>query len=163
VDGRGKHTDRIHAIKEDSVKTVKQHIRYFPRYRSHYNLRDNPHKTYINSVNIVEDMYRLYCKKCEENNVVPVKVSMYQYIFNKYLNIAFKLPISDTDTLMIIKIIHLKKYLYNMVHLLEAQQAYGTLKEAKKSSHDEDSDTLIAAFNLQQALPTPHLATEIVF
>jgi hypothetical protein len=35
VDGRGKHTNRIHAVKEDVVEILKQHIRSFPRYRSH--------------------------------------------------------------------------------------------------------------------------------
>jgi hypothetical protein len=80
VDGMGKHTNRIHSVKEDAVATVKQHIRSCPRYRSHYSLRDNPHKTYITSVNNMEDMYRLYCEKCEESNVVPFKrfhVSVY--------------------------------------------------------------------------------------
>jgi hypothetical protein len=165
VDSRGKHTNRIHAVKEDVVETVKQHIRFFPRYRSHYSLRDNPHKTYITSVNSVEDMCRLYCKRCEESNVVPAKGSMYRCIFNKHFNIAFKLPRSDTCR-------HFDEYkicrteempLQHRVHLLKAQQAYDTLKEARKNSHDEDSDTLVIAVDLQQALPTPHLATETVF
>lgn len=72
-DGRGKHTNRICAIKEDAVETVKQHIKSFPRFRSHYSLRDNSHKTYITPVNRVEDMYRLRCKKCKGNNTVPGK------------------------------------------------------------------------------------------
>ena len=59
IDGRGKH-----AIKNDDIETAKQHrpIRSFPRYRSHYSLRDNPHKSYITSLTSVENMYRLYCK-----------------------------------------------------------------------------------------------------
>jgi hypothetical protein len=64
---------------------------------------------------------------------------------------------------MNIKIVERKKCLYKTVHLLKAQQAYDTLKEARKNSHDEDSDTLVTAVDLQQALPTPHLATETVF
>jgi hypothetical protein len=38
-----------------------------------------------------------------------------------------------------------------------------TLKEARKYSHVEDSDTLVIAVDLQQAFPTSYLATESVF
>ena len=68
---------------------------FFTRCRLHYKLTVNFHKTYIMSVNSVADMYKLYCKKYEENNILLVKVP-FSGIFLIHPLILLKVPRYDS-------------------------------------------------------------------
>lgn len=84
--------------KIDSVKRkqVTEHIKMFPKYRSHYSRNSNYKTRYLSPELNIKKMYDLYIKHCEEKKIIPVKHSYYRYIFNTEFNLRFHRPNSDT-------------------------------------------------------------------
>ena len=116
-------------------------------------------------------MYRLYREKCGEENVDPIKESMYRKFFVENFNLRFGQPKSDTC-----KTCHQyngriaaetdpvsKQQLKTewVVHKAKAKQAYDRMKEDEQRAIN--GEILMLTFNLQQALPTPSISTSIVF
>ncbi|KAJ4447761.1 hypothetical protein ANN_09769 [Periplaneta americana] len=165
LDRRGKHHNSPHACKEQDVELVKKHIRLFSRYKSHYSLSQNPNRQYILSASSVEEMHWLYIIYCNENETVPLKLHKYRYIFNNDFNIGFKLPRSGTCKICdkAVNVPLEDTPLSHRIHLQKAQMAYRRLSEAKKMALVDTCDTLVISMDLEQALPTPMLSTEVVF
>ena len=62
MDKRGRHTPG-NKTPEDDLHFVKEHIRSFPQYQSHYSRADNPHRQYLSPELTITKMYRLYRQK----------------------------------------------------------------------------------------------------
>lgn len=170
-DKRGKgQTHR--KMKDETRNSVINHIKKFPRYRSHYSRKDNAHTKYLSSDLNVKMMYDLYKKACEEENKSPAKLSYYRFIFNNEFNLRFHRPLSDTcsrcdkyqniikhstDTS---KIAESKVQLD--VHQRKAEKAM-TMKKKDIETYKSSTDTMVICLDLQQTLPTPLLATSKVF
>lgn len=171
VDQRGKQPS-VNKIDQDSRNFIIQHIKQFPRYRSHYSQKDNSDTRYLSPELNISKMYSLYKEKCVESNKVPTKLSYYWRIFNKEFNLRFHRPHTDTcsrcDSLQnIIKHstneVHVKSAKVSLeIHQREAEKACKA-KDLDVITHKNRTDTAVVCFDLQQTLPTPLLATSRVF
>ena len=100
-DGRGKHRNRPHSIPEEVKQKIREHIKKFPRRKSHYSRSDKKKSEYLNDGLSIARMYQLYLQKYEpqvqEVQAKPeVKEWLYRKIFNEEFNLSFGYPRSDT-------------------------------------------------------------------
>ncbi|KAG8294522.1 hypothetical protein J6590_101351, partial [Homalodisca vitripennis] len=61
-------------VSEVRKTAVKQHIKEFPKYVSHYPRKDNPHTKYLSPNVTLKQIYDLYCDECKEKGDEPVKL-----------------------------------------------------------------------------------------
>ena len=85
-DQRGRHKPG-NKTKPDTVDSVVAHINSFPRYKSHYSRKDNPHRQFLNPY--IQKMYQLYKEKCERENVQAASEWIYRKVFNEKFNLSF--------------------------------------------------------------------------
>lgn len=97
ADQRGKHIPD-NKFSEERTNFVKNHIKSFPVYRSHYCRVDNPNKKFLHHGLNLSMMYRLYKERMTENNLESeiVSQSVYEKIFYTDFNLSFKPPHKDT-------------------------------------------------------------------
>ena len=100
-DGRRKHRNRPHSIPEEVKQKIREHIKKFPRRKSHYSRSDKKKREYLNDGLSIARMYQLYLEKYEpqvqEVQAKPeVKEWLYRKIFNEEFNLSFGYPRSDT-------------------------------------------------------------------
>lgn len=81
-------------LDEERKNLVKDHINSFPRIEPHYCRKDS-NKQYLSPELNVTQMYRLYLEWCHENEVEPVKESMYRHIFVTDFNLQCFIPKKD--------------------------------------------------------------------
>ena len=79
---------------------VKEHIESFPKYRSHYSRKDNPHRSYLSPTLSTSKMFELYKTKCSEVEMEPVSEWMYRKIFNTEYNLCFGRYDDEINVLM---------------------------------------------------------------
>jgi hypothetical protein len=170
-DRRGKHGSHKR-LTDEQLLSVRNHIDKLPKYSSHYSRMKNPDRMYLNPGLTMSDLYKLYCKYCDDEHVQPVKKWAYTKIFNTEYNLAFKQPSTDTcstcDRLQcainsansdddkkqsaLEKEVHLRK-------ADSARDAYRIDVEDVKFS----TSSVCIVFDLQKTLPTPKLQTSKVF
>lgn len=94
-DYRGRGSNNL--ISETLRQTVRTHIELFPICESHYCRKDSK-KLYLDSQLNQSKMYELYLDYMTKNHpdLLPVKASMYKYIFCTEYNRSFQLPKKDT-------------------------------------------------------------------
>ena len=110
-------------------------------------------------------MYRAYVEKCEGDNTHPVKASFYTNIFKSEFNISFKPPLQDTCQIcdrQLASAPDAPPDPTTMLHLARAQAAKDAFKADKAASVELDAPACVT-MDLQQALPTPHISTSVVF
>lgn len=171
VDQRGKQPS-VNKIDQDTRDFVIQHIKLFPRYRSHYSRKDNSNTRYLCPELNITKLYSLYKEHCVENNKVPAKLSYYRRIFNTEFNLRFHKPHTDTcsrcDSLQnIIKHSANEASVNSAKIALEIHQRKANkateAKDLDVTMHKNMTDTTVICFDLQQTLPTPLLTTSKVF
>ena len=86
-DERGRHPPKNKTT--DEKIEVKEHIRSFPHYKSHYSRKDNPHRQFFSRSLSIQVMYRLYKETCEEKHTQPVSQWVYRRVFNESFNLSF--------------------------------------------------------------------------
>lgn len=176
-DGRGMHKNQP-KISERLKNIVREHIRSFPAYTSHYS-REKSSRHYLSPDLNISSMYRLYTENCKEIKVASLKEFQYRKIFNEEFNLAFHHPANDTcakcDRL------NLRLRSYNKTNLTEnelqekitienelnnhlemAQNCYENKKKDKERSK-LDSSYVTISFDLEKCLPTPFLRNGISF
>lgn len=95
TDKRGKASS-VNKINQETRNAVIQHIRMFPKYKSHYSRKDNMNTRYLSPDLNIAKLLKLYKEYCEENNHVAVKLSYYRHVFNTEFNLRFHRPHTDT-------------------------------------------------------------------
>ncbi|XP_072394757.1 uncharacterized protein [Diabrotica undecimpunctata] len=166
IDKRG-HKEPTNKI---DVTKVKEHIKSFPCYKSHYTLCDAPDRKYLNPDLNIRKMYQLYKEKCEQEGSESVKEKMYYHVFSSNFNLHFKPPSKDTCQLC--------DSLYNTIrcgnndedihkaktnkeiHLRKAKLARDSLNKDKNLA---DENIYVLTFDLQKALPFPKLSTSVAY
>ena len=68
--------------------TIRDLIKPFPKVESHYS-SVSTNREYLESHLTVSKMYNFYKEKCINDNIEPVKKSMYYHIFSTELNVGF--------------------------------------------------------------------------
>ena len=155
-DQRGKHKNRPHAISEEAKRKIREHIKTFPRRKSHYSRADNRKREYLNEGLSISRMYLLYLEKYEpqvkETGAKPEVEWLYRKIFNEEFNLSFGYPRSDTcETCDLLQVtIYASKseaeraelQLELATHQEKASQGYRLLRadtEATKSTGDHST------------------------
>ena len=87
-DQRGRH-EPSNKTSEASIRVVKEHIEMFPRYRSHYSRKANPHREYLSPDLSLTKLYSLYQNFCKENNHATVSEWVYRKVFTDQYNLFF--------------------------------------------------------------------------
>ena len=81
-DQRGRH-EPPNKTSEARIRVVKEHIEMFPRYRSHYSHKANPHREYLSpdlTVTKIRSLYQDFCK----NNHAAVSECVYRKVFTTF-------------------------------------------------------------------------------
>ena len=168
-DKRGKHVP-WNKLDESSIEKVKEHIKSFPCYKSHYCRRETE-KEYLSPSLNMSKMYELYEMNCKDQGIKPVCISVYGGIFNKEFNLSFKPPNKDTcktcDLLSTQKKAEQSKpqssrnsdFLNEVTekrehHLHESENARAKLNDDKKGPLNDETKITIT-LDLQRTLPTP--------
>ena len=81
-------------ISDKRKKSVRDHIWSFSAVESHYT-RSKTERKYLPRDLSVTKMYLLYKENMDKEDKEPVKLSMYQNIFNSEFNIGFHIPKKD--------------------------------------------------------------------
>ena len=175
-DGRGKHRNRPHSIPEEVKHKIREHIKKFPRRKSHYS-RSDKKREYLNDGLSIARMYQLYLEKYEpqvqEVQAKPeVEEWLYRKIFNEEFNLSFGYPRSDTcETcdLLHVAILASRSDVERegnqdelASHQEKASQGYGILCRNTDASKSVRDHTLLT-FDLMQNLPVPTLTHGSMF
>lgn len=181
-DNRGRHSNRPNKINEGIVAQIDEHIRSFPRRKSHYGREDNQKRYFLSSELNIAKMYRLYLEKfepeqyalledCKEMKPI-VTYDFYCRQFNLNHNVSFGNPRTDTcqkcdrlNNLIAAEEIPENKGLLvteRQVHLQKADIFYSKLREYSNLAK-EDETVEVLCFDYQQNLPLPHIPSGDVF
>lgn len=171
-DKRGKHHTRPNRIPEISKEPVREFLSSIPKYVSHYTRKQNPHRHYLSPELNEKKLYDLYVTFVAERAIQPVTFRTFREIFVTEFNLHFGHPRLDTcktcDKLAVIIDSEMDEDTKQQakhdksVHLCRAEAAQCCMKsDFTLAKTDQDVWTL--AFDLQQALPTPHIQTSVVF
>ena len=68
---------------------MKEHIRSFPKYKSHYSRASNPHRQYLSPDLSITKMHVLYVDVCSTQGKHAVSEWVYRKIFNETFNLSF--------------------------------------------------------------------------
>lgn len=116
-------------------------------------------------------MTKIWSLYCEQNDV-PASIKIYREVFNK-TGLKFKSPQLDTcqkcDTYAIKlkhesdenKLVQIKQQQVN--HYAATELAYRSKSNDKKLAKHSDKSIILASFDLQKCLPTPHLQSSVAF
>ena len=167
MDQRGKHV-LANKTSEEDIRQVKEHISSFPQYQSHYNRSQSPHRMYLSPELTIAKMYSLY-KEARGGNCVSEWV--YRKILNESFNLSFGTPRTDTcktcDQYKIRIEAASDQELMELqgewdLHKTKAERAYQSLREDVALSQSNRNHDLLT-FDLEQALATPILTTNVIF
>ena len=173
-DRRGKHRSRPHSIPDQVKERIREHIKLFPRRKSHYSRSSNRKREYLDEGLSISRMYRLYLEKHEpEAGTNPqAKEWLYRKIFNEEFNLSFGYPRSDTcETCDLLNVTikatiseedreEIQKELAD--HQEKASQGYQLLRDDTKASKSTENHVLLT-FDLMQNLPVPTLTHGAMF
>ena len=173
-DERGKHKSRPHSVPDEVKEKIREHIKLFPRRKSHYSRSSNRKREYLDEGLSISRMYRLYLEKHEPGaGATPqAKEWLYRKIFNEEFNLSFGYPRSDTcETCDLLHVTiqastseaereGMQKELAD--HQEKASQGYRLLQDDTKASKTAVNHTLLT-FDLMQNLPVPTLTHGAMF
>lgn len=163
-DQRGSGTP-ANVLTDTVVNEIVDHIKSFPTYESHYS-RQKTDKKFLPPNLDLSTMYKLYC----EISAKPVSRWSYEREFHR-LGLSFKPPHVDTcktcdrlhnavcHTANAEEKTKLEKELE--LHHRKAEKAFNAKTEDLQKAKDESN--VLISFDLQQCLPTPHIATSVVY
>ena len=81
-DLRGKHDNRPHSTPQTTKDAIRDHIRTFPTYESHYTRNQHPNLRYLEPGMTVMDMFRLFVHEQAEKGEPSCHEWLYQHVFN---------------------------------------------------------------------------------
>jgi hypothetical protein len=164
-DGRGKKPSNK---KSESVRNyIRQHIGAFPAVESHY-CRANSTKTYLDANLNIRKMYRLYCKKCMDDNLQPENEKLYRTIFNTDFNISFHHAKKDecnfcTAFKNSAPSEKALKQLEYTEHHARIERVRQLRNEHKQLAVMNDTSVRAVTFDLQQVLQSPSLSVGALY
>uniref|UniRef100_A0A1B0GNF7 Uncharacterized protein n=1 Tax=Phlebotomus papatasi TaxID=29031 RepID=A0A1B0GNF7_PHLPP len=166
---RGK-TPSKNKTPEHSRSIVRSFIASIPSYGSHYS-RSKSTKRYLDPSLTYAKIYRQYIAKMEELEESPVSKKVFMDIFHSDFNLSIKKPHTDTcktcDTLK-----HSIQAVKNDNDKREIEEKklsdHHTMIKKLKNEFDDDlkragDEVKVLTFDLQKALPTPKVPTNVAF
>ena len=161
-DQRGRHPNQ-RCITEESRAKIRQHIKKFPVFRSHYN-REKNDKLFLSPDLNRHKMYKLYVEECHRNKTAPLKEWVYYDEFLKNFG-HIKFAQLKVDTCNACDQFKAKGDAFSAEHrqhLDEAAEVYSK-KRADKQRCKTDDGYLMLSFDLEKCLPTPNLTCSEAF
>lgn len=154
----GKHENRANKCSAQVINSIKKHIESFPTIDSHYCRKDTV-KRYLDESLSVNEMYRLYQKKCAEDGMEEVaSKDKYRRVFTEQYNLAFFRPKKDLcDECVAFKNtanLSEEEIARNTLHIENKETARKLKNEAKERSIANQADAA-CCFDMQQLLPCP--------
>lgn len=174
ADLRGKHEPH-NKTRTSTIEHIRDFIKKFPAYQSHYSRKKNPHRLYLSPSLNLKIMYRLYLQSCNEQSPVikPSSLYIFREVFNNDFNYHFHTPQKDTcKRCNIFKnkfdyaSTEEEKLNYQQIlndHHILAEKARETMKSDVEASKQPDSDTYVICFDLMKTLPTPDLDVGVCY
>lgn len=148
----------------EHIKYIENHINSFPAYTSHYG-REKSSKMYLSNDLTIARMFRLYEKKCAEDNHEPVEYDAYRKVFRTF-KLGFRRPSKDTcpecdkfsTQIKGESNLEEKNKLQALhdAHQAKAKRLYDE-KKADVQAAKKMGTVRTASFDLQKCLATPHL------
>lgn len=89
-DGRGLSEASSHSLPTEVKDRVRKHIMSFKTVDSKSVKQFSRKKQYLDPTLSIKQMYTMYFNECAQENIVPVKESMYRYIFKQEFNLHFR-------------------------------------------------------------------------
>lgn len=168
-DGRGKHNNRPHAIKDEYVVKIKEHIESFPTKTSHYSSKT---VKYLKSDLNIKTMHNLFVE-IHPHLKNTIKYEYYLKFFNENYDLKFGRPQVDVcsecehlgarikdnnlnDTAKRVAAAQL------IVHKRRANKFYNKLKEVAKLCEEKPNVSALC-FDFMQNLPLPQIPVQEVF
>lgn len=156
-----------------SIRTVIQFIKTFPKYESHYGRSKAACKYLPPGLNKTL-LYALYQNMCTNKRLTPVSDHIFRRIFNTKFNLSFKKRC--TDTCKTCDEIHSainstvttkqrKKQLQKLetVHKNLVEHTNEMFFKDVEFSQTPENGTVVLTFDLQKTLQTPLLSTSVAF
>lgn len=166
ADGRGSLSGGRNALPPYKREEIRNHIRSFPKYVSHYHRSQTESKFLSTNLNLAT-IYRLYRAATE----TPVSMSVYKRIFYKEFNLRFKPLKKDTCKkcdLYKRKIENADEATRQMLeewHNFHLDKADSLTKQMKKDLKDAETNEKLETltYDMQKTLPLPRLTTSIAY
>ena len=156
------------------VEAVRNHIKSFPHYESHYCRKTSKNVRYLPQKLNMSKMYRMYKQEQIKCGITSVSESKYKQVFRDDFNLKFKKPKKDTcnkcDNFRIQ--LEAKKDIpdeYQQVlakkneHYELQKAARDTLISDREAAKDPNNKCQVITFDLQSVLQTPQLTSNAVF
>ncbi|KAJ8890794.1 hypothetical protein PR048_010303 [Dryococelus australis] len=83
-------------IAGEMMNSVREYIKPFPSYQSHYTRAKNPNRRYLSTDLNVRIMYNLINDFCSKKDVLPVTNYIYRRVSNTEFNLHFHAPNKDS-------------------------------------------------------------------
>lgn len=155
-DKRGKHAPK-HKLNDSELNFIKSFIESFPVMESHY-CRKTTSKKYLDPSLNISIMYRMYSRRCSEENRQKVSFEKFRQVFRTY-NVGFFRPKKDQCNLCL-SYVNGSDEQKEMLN--EKYQQHILRKEAARQCRDDDKQLAINEpsvlsinFDLQAVLCTP--------
>ena len=182
TDKRGTHQNRANKLSENVIQQIDEHIRSFPKRRSHYGRIDNDKKYYLSSELNISKMHSLYLEKFEPDmylllsgghTIHPiVKYDFYANYFNQNFKMSFGRPRVDTcqtcddysNRIAVASDANERKNLVTAkeLHVRKADTFYDELRRLTLEAKNDPSVEVLT-FDYQQNFPLPHVPSGDVF
>ena len=146
MDGSCRRTSEL------AIKFVREHIKSFPAFESHYTQSQNPERKYLNPELYINKMFNLYLEKCAEIIEIAVNEWTYRKIFKRDFKLYFHQPRNDTCERC--DFFNMKIQTSNS-NEEKAKLARKALQEDKILATENSERYYAFSFDLQKALPYP--------
>ncbi|KAF2905807.1 hypothetical protein ILUMI_00375 [Ignelater luminosus] len=132
------------------AEIVNEHINSFSRVESHYCCGDS-NREYLEGNFSAVKMYALYAEQMNTQDLPPVKLSQYRYIFCNNFNIYFHKPKKDHGNVCELnKLQTAEEDKLNTDH--EYLKHIKAKEEAREGNNDRETGTPVVSFDLQNVL-----------
>lgn len=153
----GKHENRK-KWSDQVIDSVKKHIESFPTMDSHY-CRKETLKGYLDQSLSINEMYRLYEKKCRDDGVAEIaSKDKYRRVFTEQYNLSFFRPKKDLCDECVAfqnsESLSEEQKARKRLHLENKEIARKLKNEAKERSV-LNHENVSCCFDMQQLLPCP--------
>lgn len=95
VDKRDKHEPH-NKLSNASRNEIKDFIKKFPFYESHYTRKENTNRRYLSPSLNITLMYKLYANYCSQHTVNAASEYVFRQVFNSDFNLHFHPPLKET-------------------------------------------------------------------
>lgn len=174
-DGRGKHVNRPHRLKDSVLEHIHEHIKSLKGRKSHYSLHES-NKLYLSEELNIKKLFEMFKELYPEDKA---SYESYRSIFNTHYNIGFGYPRCDTCSTCDEYNVNLRALtqslessedkesieneirllnVNNQVHLKKAETFYARKRNARLNARNKESVEAIC-MDFQKNLNVPNITT----